>query len=78
MSLTSLVSVFQARMAAAFALVLWAVAFASPGSAAVPERRVALVIGNSAYRHAPQLENPKNDATDLPARGWRRRAPSTR
>ena len=29
------------------------------------ERRVALVIGNSAYRYAPKLENPKNDAADL-------------
>ena len=29
------------------------------------ERRVALVIGNSAYRHATQLANPKNDAIDM-------------
>ncbi len=29
------------------------------------ERRVALVIGNSAYEHVPQLANPKNDATDM-------------
>jgi TPR repeat protein len=29
------------------------------------ERRVALVVGNSAYQHAPKLENPKNDAADL-------------
>ncbi len=29
------------------------------------ERRVALVIGNGAYRFAPKLENPKNDAADL-------------
>jgi hypothetical protein len=28
-------------------------------------RRVALVIGNSAYRHTPRLENPRNDATDV-------------
>lgn len=26
------------------------------------ERRVALVIGNSAYQHAPRLDNPQNDA----------------
>jgi tetratricopeptide (TPR) repeat protein len=30
--------------------------------AASPERRVALVIGNSAYRAAPALPNPKRDA----------------
>ncbi|RAS05228.1 caspase domain-containing protein [Ensifer adhaerens] len=29
------------------------------------EKRVALVIGNSAYRHAPQLANPQNDAGDM-------------
>jgi uncharacterized caspase-like protein len=29
------------------------------------ENRVALVIGNSAYLHAPELANPKNDAEDL-------------
>ncbi len=28
-------------------------------------RRVALVVGNSAYQYAPTLENPKNDATDM-------------
>src|SRR3954470_6003183 len=27
--------------------------------------RVALVIGNSAYRHTPRLENPRNDAADM-------------
>jgi len=27
------------------------------------DRRVALVIGNSAYKSVPQLDNPKNDAT---------------
>jgi uncharacterized caspase-like protein len=29
--------------------------------------RVALVVGNSAYRHAPRLLNPKNDAVDMGA-----------
>ncbi|NRQ17292.1 hypothetical protein BHMPCIPO_04553 [Ensifer sesbaniae] len=29
------------------------------------EKRVALVIGNSAYQHAPQLTNPQNDASDM-------------
>lgn len=33
----------------------------------VPERRVALVIGNGAYRSAPELFNPVNDATDMAA-----------
>lgn len=29
------------------------------------DSRVALVIGNSAYRHTPRLENPRNDAADM-------------
>jgi hypothetical protein len=29
------------------------------------ENRVALVIGNGAYRNAPALTNPKNDAEDV-------------
>jgi hypothetical protein len=29
------------------------------------QKRVALVIGNSAYQHAGLLDNPKNDATDV-------------
>ncbi|KQX24805.1 hypothetical protein ASD01_27415 [Ensifer sp. Root423] len=35
------------------------------GSPVWAEKRVALVIGNSAYRHAPQLANPQNDAGDM-------------
>jgi uncharacterized caspase-like protein len=35
---------------------------ASPGLA---HKRVALVIGNSAYRYSPRLENPRNDAADM-------------
>jgi uncharacterized caspase-like protein len=31
------------------------------------EKRVALAIGNSAYRHAPPLDNPRNDAVDIAA-----------
>jgi uncharacterized caspase-like protein len=31
------------------------------------ERRVALVIGNAAYRHAAELGNPRNDAADIAA-----------
>ena len=34
---------------------------------ALAEKRVALVIGNSAYKHAAELENPKNDAADMAA-----------
>jgi hypothetical protein len=33
-----------------------------PGHA---EKRVALVIGNGAYKHAPALPNPRNDAEDV-------------
>ena len=36
-------------------------------SLALAEKRVALVIGNSAYQHTPRLANPKNDATDMAA-----------
>ena len=35
------------------------------GSGAHAERRVALVIGNSAYVDAPELRNPRNDAEDV-------------
>jgi formylglycine-generating enzyme required for sulfatase activity len=35
--------------------------------AALAHKRVALVIGNSAYQHTPKLTNPKNDATDMAA-----------
>ncbi len=31
------------------------------------QKRVALVLGNAAYQHAPQLANPKNDAIDIAA-----------
>lgn len=31
------------------------------------EKRVALVVGNSAYQHTAPLENPKNDAADMAA-----------
>ena len=42
------------------------VAIASAAFATEP-KRVALVIGNGAYRHAPVLENPVNDAGDVAA-----------
>lgn len=36
-----------------------------PVVAQAPAKRVALVIGNSAYQHARHLPNPKNDANDV-------------
>jgi hypothetical protein len=36
-----------------------------PRAAPMAERRVALVVGNSAYQFTPPLSNPKNDATDM-------------
>ena len=37
------------------------------GAPALAEKRVALVIGNAAYKHAPALANPKNDAEAMAA-----------
>jgi hypothetical protein len=34
---------------------------------ALANKRVALVVGNSAYKHAGELANPINDATDMAA-----------
>lgn len=34
-------------------------------SAALAEKRAALVIGNAAYRHTSELKNPKSDAIDI-------------
>jgi predicted RecA/RadA family phage recombinase len=46
-------------------LVLLVLAANSVTFAFAAENRVALVIGNSAYRHATELDNPKNDAADI-------------
>ena len=43
------------------------------GEAFAAERRVALVIGNSSYIHAPALDNPVNDATAVSG-CWKERA----
>jgi uncharacterized caspase-like protein len=43
-----------------FLLVAWA-------PTAYAQKRVALVVGNSAYRYTPELGNPKNDAADIAA-----------
>src|SRR5438105_2703339 len=48
---------------AAFSMILALGATAGPSDAAPLEgKRVALVIGNSAYRHVAQLPNPAHDA----------------
>ncbi len=46
------------------ALVAGTAGWIEPASA---QKRVALVIGNSAYKHTPTLSNPRNDATDVAA-----------
>ncbi|MCA9221005.1 MAG: TAXI family TRAP transporter solute-binding subunit, partial [Planctomycetales bacterium] len=46
-------------------LVLTIVMMAVGGSHALAEKRVALVIGNSDYRHVPKLPNPASDATAI-------------
>lgn len=51
----------RARYILAFLLITFSTAL----GAASEERRVALVIGNSAYQNVPGLANPRNDATDL-------------
>lgn len=53
-----------ARVAAALVLAGLA-ACAGPKKADAPAERVALVIGNSAYRAAPPLVNPRHDAEDM-------------
>jgi hypothetical protein len=50
---------------AAIAIVAFTIIAAAPALA--DGKRVALVIGNSAYRNAPALPNPPNDAGDLAA-----------
>lgn len=49
---------------ALFASLIAGLLAASPAHA---ERRVALVIGNGAYAHAPPLPNPVHDAEDVAA-----------
>jgi uncharacterized caspase-like protein len=54
---------------AIFRTVLVALVLAAGGvtMALAADTRVALVIGNSAYRHAAVLDNPRNDAADMAA-----------
>jgi hypothetical protein len=56
---------FQALLRSALALIL--LNANSFTAALASETRVALVIGNSAYRHAAMLDNPQNDASDMAA-----------
>jgi hypothetical protein len=49
-------------------LLIWLCFFAVLGApAAQAEKRVALVIGNSAYQNTTELKNPRNDALDMAA-----------
>ncbi|NVO14374.1 MAG: caspase family protein [Rhodoplanes sp.] len=54
----------QLMLAVVAALVLLMAA----GPADSAEKRVAFIVGNSAYQHAPTLKNPRNDATDMRAK----------
>src|ERR1019366_808102 len=51
----------QSLLALAVAIVVWS---APPAFA---DKRVALVIGNGAYKNAVHLPNPRNDAQDVAA-----------
>ncbi|MBK5961337.1 hypothetical protein CCR97_24485, partial [Rhodoplanes elegans] len=55
------------RMLAVFAVLLLAVAIPAGAGPAAAQERVALVIGNGAYRAATPLPNPPNDAADVAA-----------
>jgi uncharacterized caspase-like protein len=59
----------EASMLKLFAAGLFALAalLATLGPA-VADKRVALVIGNSAYENVPRLTNPSNDASDIAAK----------
>jgi hypothetical protein len=50
-------------------LAVVAIAIASMGlpGVALAQKRLALVVGNSAYKHTGELPNPENDATDVAA-----------
>jgi uncharacterized caspase-like protein len=52
------------RLISASLRVAWMLALALAASASLAEERVALVIGNAAYKDQP-LDNPVNDATDV-------------
>jgi hypothetical protein len=50
-----------------FFLIAVVVIFSSTLAAGDGERRVALVVGNAAYRHTNTLANPRNDGADIAA-----------
>src|SRR3954471_10830092 len=54
-------------MRRAYNFVIALIIFLLTFSAANAERRVALVIGNGAYKNVPKLPNPANDASDVAA-----------
>ena len=56
-----MVAVSCARLVLAFLLG----AFAPASLSAEPTKRVALVVGNAAYKHSTPLSNPVNDAEDI-------------
>ena len=60
-----------------FSLALGLLPFAG-GEAFAAERRVALVIGNSSYIHAPALDNPVNDVTAVSVHAGRSGLPGGR
>jgi formylglycine-generating enzyme required for sulfatase activity len=53
------------RFRSAILLTLFVSLILFPAIPAHAEKRVALVIGNAAYRNAATLQNPRNDATDV-------------
>jgi uncharacterized caspase-like protein len=59
-------AVFRMRQTFCVLLALVVGAFLSV-EAAEAQKRIALVIGNSAYTHTPTLANPRNDAVDVAA-----------
>jgi uncharacterized caspase-like protein len=61
MTVTDSLKSFAAYMAASLFVCLLLAESASA------EKRVALVLGNGAYRHAPHLPNPPNDSQDVAA-----------
>jgi len=63
------VQAIESRIALWFVPLLLAIAlqFASSGCSSAAENRVALLIGNSNYKNAPQLTTPVNDAEDIAA-----------
>jgi uncharacterized caspase-like protein len=56
------------RLSALIFAVALAWTIGAPGSEAQEGKRIALVLGNSAYQNITDLTNPKNDATDIAAK----------